>query len=289
MTNLFYSDIKPKGFSWHVEQSYLIYQYNSFIAADEEILSVAIPFNKSEEILVGTYNYALGILDNVHSAEIQIEFNSDFCILNLTWKPKDKKSFKFLFSAKKSLKIPIIYQTEPNCKGNGANEKDTAEEQYKAWNDYMNGFDEHPVINLFHLKPELTNVDESSEPLIRDLILGSSDNNQLYANFSVWNGPMQKWIVQSGSIDTNGRLHGFVSLTLAQGSVGQAGRPDFLDWSPKQIFVKFHHGIPHGLTIILTYKGQAIFTFLRNGVLHGPVYVSGQVSVMDMEVIFQNF
>ena len=151
----------------------------------------------------------------------------------------------------------------------------------------MNGLDANPVINLFHLKPELTDVDESSEPLIKDLILGS-DNSNVYANFSVWNGPLQKWMVGPGYIDKNGKLHGFISLTLSQG-LGQAGRPDFLDWSPKQIFVRFQHGVPNGLTVIMTYKGQTIFTFLRNGVLHGPVYVSGQVSVMNMEVIFQNF
>ena len=94
-----------------------------------------------------------------------------------------------------------------------ANEKDTAEEQYKAWNNYMNGFDANPVINLFHLKPELTDVDESSEPLIKDLILGS-DNSNVYANFSVWKGPMQKWMVGPGYIDKNGKLHGFISLTF---------------------------------------------------------------------------
>ena len=276
-----------------MEKSHLIYQHNSFIAADEEILSVAVPFNKSEEILVGTFNYALGILDNVYGAEIQIEGGSnDFCILNLSWKPRDKKSFKLFFaSADKTIRIPIIYQTEPNCKGNEADEKSTAEEQYRAWNEYMNGFNELPNgagLNLFHMKPELSEVENSSEPLIKELVV-ASNNHTIYANFSIWNGPVQTWNVGHGSIDKNGKLHGYIVFNNLPQNLGKAGGPGFLDWSPKQIFVRFHHGVPNGLAVIMTYKGQTVFTFLKNGVLHGPVYTYGQVSVMDMEVRFEKF
>ena len=289
LTEFSYRDIKPKGFTWLRDHNFLIYQYSNFISEDEEILSVAIPMNKSDEILVGTYNNALGILENVHGAEIQVKSSKEYCMLNLTWKPTGKKPFKYFFGA--DLKIPILYQNEPNCKGNDAHKETTTEEQYLAWNEYMTGFQRQAPngasTNVLRFKPEMSPVDSTATPLINDLIIGS-DNTTLYANFSTWNGPVLKWRMVTGSLDKNGILHGFVNLALYVNDIGKAGSPDFLHWSPKNIYAKFHHGVPNGLVFIMTSKGQGIFTFLKNGILHGPVYVYGQISVMNMEVRFQN-
>ena len=289
LTQMSFKDLKPKGFTWLRDNNYLIYQYSNFISEDEEILSVAIPMNTSDEILVGTYNNALGILENVHSAEIQVK-SKEYCMLNLIWKPTGKKPFKYFFGS--DLKIPILYQNEPNCKGNDAHKKTSTEEQYLAWNNYMMGFQRvahnGASTNVLRFKPELSPVDSTATPLINDLIIGS-DNVALYANFSTWNGPIQKWKIVTGTLDKNGDLHGFVNLGLYTSDIGKAGSPDFLDWSPKNIYAKFHHGVPNGLVFIMTSKGQGIFTFLKNGILHGPVYVYGQISVMNMEVRFQNF
>ena len=278
----------PKGFFWTRDNNYLIYQYDNFISEDEEILSVAIPLNPNDEILVGTYNSALGILENVHGAEIQVK-SKNYCMLNLTWKPAGKKPYKYFFG--NDLKIPIMYQNEPNCKGNNADQKTNSEEQFVAWNQYMNKIQEEvsngAAVNVLRLKPELTPVDKTAKPLINNLTIGS-DSNALYANLSTWNGPVQTWRIVSGNLDKNGKLHGFVNLGLPKNEFGKAGRPDFLDWSPKNIYVKFHHGVPNGLVFIMTFKGQGIFTFLKDGILHGPVYVYGQISVMNMEVRFQN-
>ena len=270
-----------------LNNSYLIYAYNSLVKEDEEILSVVIPTKnnqKDDQILVGDYNSALTILDNVHSAEIEVG-PKDFCLLNLTWKPKAKQDYKLFLPGQ--LKVPLEYQTQPNCKGNGADAKSTPEEQFKEWKSFMHGYQNYTnaiALNIFHFKPELSPV-TINEPFIRNLSLGSGNSTfPNYANMSIWNGPVHQWKLQVFSLDKQGRLHGYVGfILLGYENIGKVGSPDFLDWSPKYFFVKFKHGVPNGLLFLGTWKGQAVFTTIRDGVLHGPVYTYGLRAIMDIE------
>ena len=285
MLKIFYKDIQLKGFQWGVVNKYLVYNYNPLVK-EEDISSVAIPKNESEPVLVGDYNYALSLLDNIYSADIEVG-SKDLCLLNLSWKPKAKQDYKLFLPG--AIKTPLVYQTEPNCKGNGAQEKSTPEEQFKSWHNYMADFQDftnQPALNVFHMKPELEPV-TINEPFIGYYALGSS-NSTLgvinYVNMSVWNGPVHQWKLNAFSLDKQGRLHGYVGMILlGSENLGKAGTPDFLDWSPKYFFVKFDHGVPNGLIFIGTWKGQAVFTFLQKGVMHGPVYTYGLRVVMDIE------
>merc|ERR1711976_2980 len=190
LLKIFYKDIQLKGFQWGMVNKYLVYNYNPLVK-DEDISSVAIPKNESEPVLVGDYNYALSLLDNIYSADIEVG-SKDLCLLNLSWKPKAKQDYKLFLPG--AIKTPLVYQTEPNCNGNGAQEKSTPEEQFKSWHNYMADFQEftnQPALNVFHMKPELEPV-TINEPFIGYYALGSS-NSTLgvinYVNMSVWNGP----------------------------------------------------------------------------------------------------
>ena len=137
---IYYKDIMLKGFQWSMKnENYLVYSYNSLVKEEEEILTVVIPMNHTDEdpIMVGDYNSALTILENVHSAELEVG-PKDFCLLNLTWKPKAKQDYKLFLPGQ--IKAPLEYQTQPNCKVNGAVDKSTPEDQFKAWNSFMHGF-----------------------------------------------------------------------------------------------------------------------------------------------------
>ena len=286
---IYYKDIMLKGFQWSMKnENYLVYSYNSLVKEEEEILTVVIPMNHTDEdpIMVGDYNSALTILENVHSAELEVG-PKDFCLLNLTWKPKAKQDYKLFLPGQ--IKAPLEYQTQPNCKVNGAVDKSTPEDQFKAWNSFMHGFGNYTNaigLIIFHLKPELSPV-TINEPFITNLSLGSGNFTSgfhNYANMSIWNGSVHQWKLQVFSLDKQGRLHGYVGLILlGSENLGKAGSPDFLDWSPKYFFVKFNHGVPNGLLFIGTWKGQAVITTIKDGVLHGPVYTYGLRAIMDIE------
>ena len=287
LLKIFYKDIQLKGFQWEVVNTYLVYTYNPLVQEKEDILSVVIPTkNESEQILVGDYNYALSILENIFSAEIEVG-SEEVCLLNLTYKPRAKQNYKLFLPSK--IKTPLVYQTEANCKGNGAHRKSSPEDQFKSWHDYMVNFEKStkaPALNVYHMKPELEPV-TINEPFIGYYALGfnSSAFGMInYVNMSVWNGPVHQWKLNAFSVDKQERLHGYVDMVLlGHENLGKAGTPDFLDWSPKYFFVKFDHGIPTGLIFIGTWKGQAVFTFLQKGVMHGPVYTYGLRVVMDIE------
>ena len=280
LTDLYYKDIHriPRGYSWKLENKFLVYHDNSFVKGDEELLSVAIPMNKSSEVLVGSYNSAVGTLENVHGANFEVVSNKN-CIIELTWKPIEKKNFVYFF------KTDIKVYHEPACEGNGANIETNPELQFKSWVKYLTSY--HNITNGAalipnHFKPELSPVHGSK--LLTNLVTWSNEFNN-YANFSIWNGPIHQWSMPLFSIDKDGYLHGNVGFSLVgYDNLGKTGSPGFLDWSPKYFYVKFNHGLPNGQLYIGTWKGQHIFTTVQDGVLHGPVYVLGQVSIMEMEV-----
>ena len=57
-----------------------------------------VPFDKQEDILVGNMNMATGLINNVHTAKVEIvDPSKDFCSLQLKWSIKEKQDFVFFY------------------------------------------------------------------------------------------------------------------------------------------------------------------------------------------------
>lgn len=88
----YYFNETMKGHGWATYlDNYLVYQDSSFIINDIEH-SIIVPLNKSQEILAGRFYgaFGMGILEDVHSVDVDISSGAEECILNISWKLKGK-------------------------------------------------------------------------------------------------------------------------------------------------------------------------------------------------------
>ena len=72
----------------------------SFVKTDDTKLqdTVIIPFDNQEDILVGNINMATGLIENIHTAKVEIvDPSKDFCSLQLKWSIKEKQDFVYFY------------------------------------------------------------------------------------------------------------------------------------------------------------------------------------------------
>ena len=134
--------------------------------------------------------------------------------------------------------------------------------------------------NLLHIRPEKSPLDSQfSFPFLS--ISEMISDQFVWVKMSVWKGPIQSWRVNTMSIDTDGQLHGSVTLEVFE---GKSGSIPGLDWSPKIIMGTFVHGKLNGIVMFMTYRNQAVFATIKDNVFHGPCYVMGNTAILsDME------
>ena len=71
--------------------------------------------------------------------------------------------------------------------------------------------------NLLHIRPEKSPLDSQfSFPFLS--ISEMISDQFVWVKMSVWKGPIQSWRVNTMSIDTDGQLHGSVTLEVLEGS-----------------------------------------------------------------------
>ena len=168
---LYYEDghrISIKGRTWKYFEDYLIWSSESaFFQYDNELWSVFVPMNTTEEIMVGKFNQISGLADELHSAEVKITSSENDCFMVLKIKFLEKKDFKISFMKHKR-RIPLIrYKTEPLCKVSKAK---TPSKQFLEWDEFMantsveNESPENSFEVLSYLKPETSKVDFSQKP-----------------------------------------------------------------------------------------------------------------------------
>ena len=111
---------------WKADETYLyVTDYCSFIQEDDDFSSIVlIPFDVDEEILVGTFNAlrliggtAEGVIEELHSANIEITSSDKDCFMMLKWHLENKKDYKlFLNQGGKHKKVPLLkYKNQPMC------------------------------------------------------------------------------------------------------------------------------------------------------------------------------
>ena len=249
-----------------------------------------IPLNKTEQVLTGTINLPLGLIDNISGATFEVTSPSDYCSMNLKWTPTEKKNFNLVFNGPNVVKLPIFSDTQQNCKNGQPKKSASVENQFLAWGrsmyksiyqNYNSG-----MYNIFQLRPDNSPVENEHvhSLFISSLKLYPDITMYIKANISIWNGPIHDWQADVITIDTKGQPHGGCNFQLNPEFYNQTGKHEVLHWSPKAFIGKFHHGKLDGVVFILTWKGEYIYASFKEGVMHGPAYSAGLVNLYSMEV-----
>ena len=92
--NILYLDKYPKSRGWSFEFGHLIYK--NFSLVNEEDRVIIVPLDSSKDILIGQYNDALGIVDDLNTIKVKIESKEDDCIILLSWKLLEDKAEYYL-------------------------------------------------------------------------------------------------------------------------------------------------------------------------------------------------
>ena len=106
-----------KGKSWRLLDKYLFWSSEeAFYQSADEIWTIFIPLNTTEEILVGKYDKYIQLAQDLHSVDITITSSDEDCFLTLSHKILDKKDFDLSFKNGITKVLTSKYQTEPLCK-----------------------------------------------------------------------------------------------------------------------------------------------------------------------------
>ena len=290
---------QQKSKCWKADETYIyVSDYCSIVQEDDDFSSIIlIPFDIEEEILVGTFNalrfiggMAEGVIEELHSANLEITSNEKDCFMILKWHLEKRKDYKlFLNLSGKHKKVPLLkYKTQPMCTQENSlkpsNSETQPEKQFALWENYLHKYGNgYEVLDL--VKPEESQMEENK---VKQNFLGndvriSTSKYSIYVNFSHWNGESVPWRAQKISLDSTGYLHGICSFSLEKKFRNNTGTHDFLNWSIKYFHGKFVHGKLQGMAYLETLHGYIFVTFKDNE-LHGPAFSFGRYPIYDMAV-----
>ena len=296
---------QQKSKCWKADETYIyVSDYCSIVQEDEDFSSIIlIPFDIKEEILVGTFNVlrliggtAEGVIEELHSANLEITSNEKDCFMMLKWHLEKRKDYKLILNLSgKHKKVPLLkYKTQPMCTQENSlkpsNSEKKPEKQFVLWENYLintndsryppNGYE---VLDL--VKPEESHMEENK---VQQNFLGNdvkiyTSKYSIYVNFSHWNGESVPWIAKKISFDSNGHLHGICTFSIEKKFMKNTGTHNFLNWSIKYFHGKFVHGKLQGMAYLETLHGYLFVTFKDNE-LHGPAFSFGRYPIYDMAV-----
>ena len=271
------------GLSWTKWESYLVFSnYYSLINEDDSALwSILVPFDYRKPILIGQVNLALGLAENLHAAEVIAI--KDKCFLYLEWEFGKKLDFYLYQNSKKNsiVEMKNIYSPISNrCDLQNIT-------LFDSWIDALNPNNSTPFQILKKLKAEETKM--NSEKVQQKFLSISSiftENNQIYANMSIWHGKISKWKASKICFDFDLQMHGYCEFELAnQKEDGNEGKHEFLQWSVRKIAGRFDHGKLEGLAMLMLSRGTLVFAHFSKGELHGSAVAYGQQPIFrEIEV-----
>ena len=290
LTKFVYVDGQPKSMCWSYFGNYLIWKDCSKVKEEKEVWSVLIPLDSTKEVLVGKlyheYAFEYGLAEELHSANIQITSKNEDCFLSLEWTRIERKDYVLFLKNNDEGIFLSRYDYLPMCKVNQP-KNGTIEEHFQAWESL---FREKDIFNYFtygikYFKPELSpiNLSKVKQKFLTNVKV-YSENAQIYANMSHWNGNILPWKTNVISLDENRQLHGTCSFSLLVDHYNKTGTQDFLKWSLRYFSGRFEHGKLQGLASLLTWNGAVIMAMFKDGVLHGPTIAIGKIPIYDLGV-----
>ena len=276
-----------------IKEEFLIWTDESIINEDEEFWSVFVPLDLSKEIFVGKLDTILGLAEDLHLAEVEITSLESDCFLTLNWKLKERLNYK-LSLLEKGFKIPEErIDSELMCKA-GQIDNLGAKDAFLVWEHFISEHlnfkgvhitSKEMIHMLSFLKPETSTL--QSEKVKKKFLSKVSiftENNQILANMSHWEGKIATWKPNKISLDLNGKLHGVCGFDLLPEFYNKTGTHDFFHWSLKHFSGRFVHGKLEGYVSFLTWQGTVMLATFNNGELHGPAIALGRTVVYDIWV-----
>ena len=163
----------------------------------------------------------------------------------------------------------------------------TAKDEFLMWEQFISeNLNFNDMIHMLSfLKPETSNLqaEKVKKKFISQVII-FTENNQILANMSHWEGKIATWKPYQISLDPNGKLHGVCGFDLLPEIYNKTGTHDFFHWSLKHFSGRFVHGKLEGFVSFLTWQGTVMLATFKNGELHGPAIGLGRVVVYDIWV-----
>ncbi len=146
-----YHNFIPNSRRWQRFGAYLVYFNKNIVRDNEENhkLDLAIPLNRSMEILAGDFQQHLTMLTNIHSAKFDIVSSSKSpCLLKIKQEIGDKKSFDYSLTLNRTLEFN---ENLPNCKVNQTMDDANPEKQFMSWAHQIKN---NGQMSMWQLKPE---------------------------------------------------------------------------------------------------------------------------------------
>ena len=119
---------------WRKVGKYLLWTtISSIVHKDEKGLqTIFIPFEESDEILVGHFDDTLGIVTDVHEVDVKVTISKKYCFMELDWKLRAKKDFYLTLHDQKWSEV-----VTRNLKCSEALKIRSIESQFSRWDDSM--------------------------------------------------------------------------------------------------------------------------------------------------------
>ena len=285
------------GRKWVRHKDMLVWtSESSLVQNEDELCSIVVPMNTSDEIVAGKYNSATGLVDQLYSTDIEISSSPKDCLLSLSLTLLSKKDYALSLTRDGSRKIPLgQHQNKPLCHFFQDSGRSKIRENFIKWESIMKNVTlEHGLLNAFELfyyvKPESSKSSRVKDiPIFMDNVTLFANENRLFANLSIWEGALLPWELEQFGLDKEGNLHGTCKLSLENQYVNQTGTIDFFPWSINFITGRFINGLLDGVVILGTWQGTILFASFQEGILHGPAFGIIRQPMYDIWVSFENY
>ena len=274
---------------WRKVDKYLLWtSFSSIVHKDvKDLQTILIPFEKSDNVLVGHFDDSLGIVKNVHEVDLKVISSKEDCFMELDWTLRGKKDFYLTLH---DLKWSKVFLSNSKC--STALKQNSIESQFTLWDESMTPRVHQDyqslILQLFNSMTQIEpreksifNLDKVTKNFMKIEKIYNS-NNDIMAKMSHWQGPILPWKTNKVSFDQFGSLHGTCTFELVPEYLNQTGIPDFFDWSIKHFSGTFIHGQLDGLVLMRTWQGSIILATFHKGELHGPAISYGRTPVYDL-------
>eukprot|EP00094_Tigriopus_californicus_P000772 TCALIF_00747-PA protein Name:"Similar to setd7 Histone-lysine N-methyltransferase SETD7 (Danio rerio)" AED:0.33 eAED:0.33 QI:70/0.5/0.33/0.66/1/1/3/69/754 len=229
------------------------------------------------------YDY-ISFYDDLHNATITDFLKTEDCMLDqIKWEVGNQLDYRYLpgSNTNELAKVPIKFTPNKFC---NPNDSRPTRERLFEWNQHISSKSFHRIV-LEHKRT--ANPPSRKDPMVIVVDPEIKPWPKPRDLFNVtWFG-MPNITVKlrdGGGLDINGRFHGFASLDVISAHTPLIPKVTGFNFSLITILGFFHHGIPHGLVYMDTTDGRSLSGWIEDNVIHGPIYVGGEVPILPITV-----
>lgn len=268
------------GFGWYkptMMDLFVFKDWDATVRSNDRALIIA----NGTHVWDGLNYDFISLYDDLYNATITEFQKTDDCMLDqIKWEVGNKLDYRYLPSSSdhENKVIPIKFSPNKFCNPNDS--RATRERLYE-WNQYIFSKSFHRVILEYKRYPNPPIKDPSV--IVVDPEVHAIPNSRVLFNVTWFGVPnVTVKLRDGGAVDKNGRFHGFATLDVLAKHKSRIPNVAGFNFSFISILSFFHHGVPHGIAYIDTSDGRSLAGWIEDNIIHGPIYVGGEVPILPV-------